>query len=193
MSFIPQYNIDSSWRIYCYEPNPIIYDEALKVLDQLSGFNIKFHNQAIMDQSGSITINCRVGAYVDGVYKKAFTMGSTVFDTPVAEKVNEKNEHMVFEYVQREVESVDINSIVDEICLDDPDAELYIKCDIEAAEFVVLPKLLESKNVTKIKDIHIEWHERFWKDPEEYQQRLNEKASIESSLNNLNIRYFRHG
>jgi FkbM family methyltransferase len=193
ISFISQYKIDSSWKIQCFEANPIIYDQALSVMNRLGQYDITFHNKAIMDQSGSITINCRVGAYVDGVYKEAFTMGSTVLDTPVAEKINERNQHMVFEYVAKEVEALDINVVMDELCERDPEAEIYIKCDIEAAEFVVLPRLLTSEHIGKVKDIHIEWHERFWTDPEEHTERVSEKRDIENQLNGMNIRYFRHG
>ena len=192
-SFIKVYGIDSSWKVHCFEPNPIIFDEALTVLDRLSQYNITFHNKAIMHENGSITIKCRTGAYVDGVFKKAFTMGSTVLDTPVMEKMNEKNEKMEFTYEDREVESYDINEFLNTICTEDPAAEIYIKCDIEAAEFVVLPRLLESEHLSKIKDMHIEWHERFWSDPEENAERRYEKAAIEEQLKSLGIKYYRHG
>ena len=72
------------------------------------------------------------------------------------------------------------------------DAEIFIKCDIEGSEFVVLPKLLESPYVKHVKIIFIEWHERFWFKTDEYQTKINEKRQIINQFNLLGIPNYIH-
>ena len=136
--------IDNEWNVYCYEANPLIYDRSL--LDNLKDYynHIEFHNLAVMDANGSITFHCHDGAWSDQSkekYVEEYTTGSNALDqTPTYDIGN----GAVFNIVDKEVDCVDINDILESICAKDPQAEIYIKCDIEGSEFVVLPRMLES-------------------------------------------------
>lgn len=137
--FTEKLGIDNKWNVYCYEANPLIYDRSL--LDNLkdSYNHIEFHNLAVMDANGSITFHCHDGAWSDQSkekYVKEYTTGSNALDqTPIYDIGN----GAVFNIVDKEVDCVDINDILESICTKDPQAEIYIKCDIEGSEFVVLP------------------------------------------------------
>lgn len=98
-----------------------------------------------------------------------------------------------FNITHNQVECVDIQTILQNITSENQELDLYIKCDIEGSEFVVLPRLLECPCVDSIKEIYIEWHERFWTDlPEEYHLRIQEKQNIINTLSQKNIIYHAH-
>jgi FkbM family methyltransferase len=77
------------------------------------------------------------------------------------------------------VDSMDVKRVVQEIIDTDHDAAIYIKCDIEGAEFAVLPRLLEIENAGKwVKAIYVEWHDRFWQGKPRHSEILQAKAAI---------------
>jgi hypothetical protein len=101
-------------------------------------------------------------------------------------------EHNDLDFGLDDVECVDIEDILSEICNKDPEAEIYIKCDIEGSEFVVLPRIIESEYVHHIKEMYIEWHERFWYGTSDYIKKIIEKESILNRFRELNIETFVH-
>ena len=80
------------------------------------------------------------------------------------------------------------------ICENDKEAEIYIKCDIEGAEFVVIPRIIESDYSKNIKEIHTEWHERMWfyEGMEGITQKQKERSLYTSLLKKLGIKCFDH-
>jgi hypothetical protein len=98
----------------------------------------------------------------------------------------------MFDIVNETTSCIDIDDIINEICKNDFYAEIYIKCDIEGSEFAVLPKLLNSIYIKCIKEIYIEWHERFWFGLSDYENKIKEKFNIIKKFNELNIKYFTH-
>lgn len=191
--FCQQLLMDGSWSVRCYEANPLVYKEAL-----ISAFffkrkfrDFKFFNRAVLDRNGTVIFHCHKGAWTDSS-KKEFTEGYTVGsnaleNTPECDIANGR----VFRIVDMEVPCVDINDILDDICKADDQAEIYIKCDIEGSEFRVLPRMLRSKYIRNVKQLYVEWHERFWyKDGME--EKLREKATYINRLRELNVEYFLH-
>lgn len=68
----------------------------------------------------------------------------------------------------------------------------YVKMMSVRSEFVVLPKLLNSKYINCIKEIYVEWHERFWVGLPDYENKIKEKCNIIKTFNELHIKYFTH-
>lgn len=162
--FTKRLGIDKNWKVYSYEPNILIQEETKKVVKEIreNYKSLDFYNKAVMDESGFITFNCHRGAWKNqeqSEYWDGYTTGSNALDSnPTVDIGN----GVVFDTIQYDVECVSIEEILHNICFQDPDAEIYIKCDIEGSEFVVLPRIIESNYSKNIVEMYIEWHERMW-------------------------------
>jgi len=194
--FTKKLGIDKEWKVYSYEPNILIQEEAKKVVEDIreNYKSLEFYNKAVMDENGVITFNCHRGAWKDqekSEYWDGYTTGSNALDTnPIIDIGN----GVLFDTVQYDVECVSIDEILETICSEDPDAEIYIKCDIEGSEFVVLPRIIESEYSKHIVEMYIEWHERMWYYEGESGiiSKQKERAVYTANLNKLGIKCFIH-
>ena len=188
--------IDKNWKVYSYEPNILIQEDAQKVVEEIQSNykSLEFYNKAVMDESGVITFNCHKGAWKDQQkeeYIDGYTTGSNALDTNPGIDIGNG---VVFDTVQYDVDCVAIDDILKSICLEDSDAEIYIKCDIEGSEFVVLPRIIESEYVHHIKEMYIEWHERMWfhEGNSGIISKQKERQVYTSNLKKLGINCFEH-
>ena len=194
--FTQKLNLGNNDNVYCYEPNKKVY-ELSREFNKTIQYEKKYYsfnqiNAAVMDYSGEICFNAHNGAWTDGnksEYMDHYTCGSNCIN--INPKYDSGN-GVHFDIVSQECKCIDIEEIISSIVLNDNDAEIYIKCDIEGSEFVVLPKLINSKFINHVKEIYIEWHERFWQGTHEYQDKINKRRDIISTFNNMNIRSFVH-
>lgn len=194
--FTESLGIDKTWKVYSYEPNLLIQEEVNKVVDEVRDNykSLEFYDKAVMDESGIITFNCHKGAWKDeeqSEYLNGYTTGSNALDTnPTIDIGN----GVLFDTIQYDVECVGIEDILETICTEDPEAEIYIKCDIEGSEFVVLPRIIESEYSKHIVEMHIEWHERMWyyEGMEGIEFKHKERKVYTANLKKLGIKCFDH-
>ena len=189
--FTSKLSIDKEWSVQCYEANPYTYDltkeKGEKISERYKSFS--HNNKAVMDQAGTITVHCHKGSWDNGVYKELWTSGSNVLDdTPTYDAVS----GVIFDIVDAEVECIAIEDILAGICKEDPEAEIYIKCDIEGSEFAVLPKIIDSDYKENIVEMYVEWHERFWFEKGEYQEKVRERQYLEGRLKRLGVKMYTH-
>lgn len=194
--FTKKLGIDKNWKVYSYEPNILIQEDAKKVVEELQNNykSLDFYNKAVMDESGIITFNCHKGAWRDQQkeeYIDGYTTGSNALDTNPSIDIGNG---VVFDTVQYDVECVAIEDILKGICSEDSNAEIYIKCDIEGSEFVVLPRIIESEYSKNIVEMYIEWHERMWfhEGNSGIISKQKEKSVYLSNLEKLGINCFTH-
>ena len=189
--FTKKLSIDKEWNVQCYEANPFTYDLTKEKGEKLSSKykNFTHNNLAVMDSNGSITVHCHKGSWDNGVYKELWTSGSNVLDnTPSYDAVS----GVVFDIVESEVDCIAVEDILKDICIQDSDAEIYIKCDIEGSEFAVLPEIIESEYKSHIVEMYVEWHERFWHESGGYAQKISERKYLENMLKKLGVKMYTH-
>jgi FkbM family methyltransferase len=195
--FTKKLAIDNNWNVYSFEPNIDIFNESLLIYNEIKhNYNNLYHyNYAVVDYDGIIKFNKHNGAYLKNNitkeynYIKEYTTGSNALS--INPRYDSGN-GAIFNIEYIEVQAIDIETLLNNICNNDKNAEIYIKCDIEGSEFKVLPKLLKNKYISNIKQIYIEWHERFWYGTDEYNLRQNEKESIINSFKKNNIECYMH-
>ena len=196
IEFTEKLNLDKNVNVYCFEPNTNIFNLS-RQNHKIEDFDSKYHsfthsNLAVMNYTGKIIFNSHNGAWTNHKKEKFienYTTGSNCLDiNPTFDSGN----GVVFDISSEECNCIDIEEIISSILLNDKDAEIIIKCDIEGSEFVVLPKLLQSKYILHVKSIYIEWHERFWSGTYEYQNKINQRNDIIQTFNKLNIQNYVH-
>jgi FkbM family methyltransferase len=176
---------DGEWTVFTYEPSVSIYNSNLKYIDNISEKFERFEvfNLAVTDYTGFIIFNMHNGnpagsnCISDNIFMKDYA--------------DEKRRDDVDSY---KVNCIDILEIINDIVKKDENASIHIKCDIEGSEFTVLPRLLEFENLEKyLKDIYVEWHERFWELLPNYPSILEDKRSIIDGFQKINISIKNHG
>jgi FkbM family methyltransferase len=195
--FIEKIKINKDFNVYCYEPNKIIYNKSRENNDVLEKFNNTFNsfyhfNKAVLNYTGKVNFNSHKGAFMNSSktnYNIEYTTGSNCLD--INPKYDSGN-GVIFDIDTYECDCIDIEEILSLIVSKDNNSEIYIKCDIEGSEFIVLPKILQSKYLHNIKCLYIEWHERFWSNTNEYISKINEKNNIITKFIENNISVFEH-
>ncbi len=169
--FSSRYNIDSSWKCYCFEANPITYSESKVVYDKLSlTYDIEHLNCAISNTDGVATIKCpKVKSYGFQVEPGIFAdQVSNILDTPLEYWNNEYQEH--------DIKAIDFSKFLKDTVTEDD--YVLIKMDIEGSEFSVLDKIIEDENINLIDEIYVEFHERHFADQNYYKQKKEEYMKI---------------
>lgn len=165
--------IPHDWRVLTFEPSISAFEANKALLPAIASRFKTFeaYNAAICDYNGTIDFKWCPGNEA----------GSNCIGQTVAE-VSEVGAQIY------SVPAVDVAGLIQDIISKDDEATIYIKCDIEGSEFTVLPRILSIENAGRwVKEMFVEWHERFWSDKTNYHQILAAKASIEQSCSEKGI------
>lgn len=164
--FIDLLNIDSTWIVESYEPNP-----DCNLVDNVKEFQfVKPFTKAVWTYTGKVSFSRTLETE-----KSCFqSLGSSVnglnwYDTKY------------FDQDVIEVECVDISEILQRYTDDD---YLVVKLDIEGSEFEVVRKMINDHSIEKINELYIEWHTHHV-ESETYETETELKEKIKSLGVNL--------
>jgi len=149
--FIGENIITSEFEIHTFEANPECrIDERIKLLP----YKIITHNKAVWINDGKIWFNQEnhiksgTGSPTDG--KSLIDgLGSSIDGIGF---IHPGYENKI------EVECISLSNFIKNL----PDnSEIICKMDIEGSEFEVLRDMIKQGTITRIKDLYVEFHERF--------------------------------
>jgi FkbM family methyltransferase len=173
-SLLASGHIDSTYHVYSFEANPYVYVKALDAADsvQTKFASLTVYNCAVCDMDGIVPFN---------IEKNKTSNACNILETPPDSDVVYGSS---FSWTRIPVNSVCAETLL-EICDVSSNDSVKVKCDIEGAEFVFLTDLLRCKNLQPIKELYVEWHERFWYP--DHEPKVAEKQELIRQLRLHNI------
>ncbi len=166
--------IDHTYSVYSFEANPYVYVKALDRADVIRNrfSSLTVYNCAVLDTDGIVPFN---------IEKNKTSNACNALESPP--------EMDVVYGASFSWSQIPVNSICAETLLYVCDASetdnIKIKCDIEGAEFLFLSDLLKSSRLNCVKEIYIEWHDRFWYP--NHEKKIAEKKELIDQLRLNNI------
>lgn len=169
---VEQYNPDASWCIFSFEANPYTYQHAKKIVEaSYPNLKINLLNKAVWvkDCTKKMTVEYNdectikhntkaVNASVDMLDlsdENSYWVGGS---SNIMED-NFNSNHGVVGRVKVKAVNVDCINFVKFIESNTTtDSNIFIKFDIEGAEYSVINKLLKSPVINNVKEITVEWH-----------------------------------
>lgn len=162
--------IDDSYIIHTFEANPACnINERIKKIP----LNIVPHNVAVWIKDGTVLFNqehhqkCHTGSDRDGWASSVDGIGF--------------NYHGYEDKI--EIPSIDFSKFVSNLPCD---ANIICKMDIEGSEFSVLRHMIQENTITKIKELYVEFHERFMpsESPETKQKLISDISNLGVKIHN---------
>jgi len=163
--------IDDTWKVIMYEPNKDCYNFLIKKYKEF----IDINNCGVWNKNAIMTFNIPDPRTNNNTQGSTF-LGQEIFSNHISNG---------YGYVdQYEVNTIDLATVIESY----KNYEIYLKLDIEGAEYDVLEHLIKLDLIKPIEKIFVEFHNRFVK-PElqnEYNSRYN---SIIQYFSDNNIKW----
>ena len=133
-------------EVHFYEPNPDLIPLLEGMAEKDENYDIKVYHSALWDRDGEID-------FLESVERWS-TLASTVVPS-----MNEIWGLKLDRENPKKVKSTSLSKLLKEY--DDEDY-LVVKLDIEGSEYYVLDDLFNTKQIEKIDELYIEWHDHFF-------------------------------
>jgi FkbM family methyltransferase len=180
-SFKKKYRMDDSWQIFTWEANPYTYKKFLES-EIYRTTKINCFNSAVTDYNGTIELNIETVEEKNTKIIQNTGQGTSIIPLNDWASTGSSHNGQFLETI-----SVPCIDISEWICLNcNKNDTVIVKLDVEGAEYSILKKILEDKSYEFITAIYIEWHSRFFSNPEQY--KIKEKQIInELTLNGVRV------
>ena len=169
------------WKIFCFEPNKDINLNSL--FPNVN--NIEFHNKAIW-------IENKIMEFRKQGHNKENLVGLGSKLECVTKISNTSNCH----YKIDNVEAIDFSEFLHDLKTKYPYSTIYVKMDIEGAEFQVIDHLIKKGTITLIKELYCECHGRFQFPLEKYNNEKTKKEimkienTLKENVENCNVKFY---
>jgi FkbM family methyltransferase len=148
--------------VYFFECNNDHLDVLNNIRETNQDYNFIIKNEAIWIEDGESDFYISIDRWGDA--------GCTL-DPSKREKLDMEN--------PKRVKTINFSNFINQFSDDD---HIIVKLDIEGAEYKVVNDLLNSGVITKIKELHVEWHDHFF--DENSQPLKNQLSKIDIIVNN---------
>ena len=156
--FAASYNMDSSWIIETYEPNPEIMEQLKANIADLN-LKVDVFNAAVLDRNGETTFSIMKenseGSSVECLMSEGRARDST-------DPAYRKHDHIIT------VSCFDISDILRKYNETD---YVVVKLDVEGSEFKIVRKMLQDNTIRLVKELYCEWHTPYIKNETEETER----------------------
>ncbi len=188
--FTRRLEMDETWSIHCFEPNPYVYKDAVQICRekniQARYANFSFECVAISNITGFAMMDCIVAG--KSWQNSSQEIRSDFGGSSISKRRDNRFKNDL-KSIQKKVKTRDVEEILHKIVQKDGNnVEIFIKCDIEGEEFKVIPRILSSAYLGNIAEIHIEWHTRFFP----HEEKEIEKIDLIEKLKASKIQVFTH-
>jgi FkbM family methyltransferase len=178
-SFRKQYKMNDLWKIFTWEANPSTHKKFLES-ELYKSINVTSFNSAVSTYNGTISLNVEtVKNKNEGVFENT-GQGSSIVS---ADEWTMSTKHKGSFLETVEVPCIDISEWILQNC--SSENFVVMKLDVEGAEYSILEKILKDGSASLIDDIYIEWHSRFFSNPEQY---LEKEKEIIDQLQKIGVK-----
>jgi FkbM family methyltransferase len=187
--------MNSEWIVRTYEANPFVAEMCRQqvlpeFIQQHPLKSITFHEKAVSSSNSVTKMSCIKGLTGDN---GKIVSDSDFGGSSIVNRTDERfAEQLIYELVN--VDTVDIITILEEVEFAYSGSTVYIKMDIEGAEFDVLTRLLERPDLARnVKVAYIEWHERFFANSlGGTQEKSRQRKALVNSLEEYGVECMTH-
>jgi FkbM family methyltransferase len=161
--FVKILNFDQNWIVYTFEANPHTYDQFKNTKkDFIEKYNIQHHNKAVYTYDGEIEINEETPPNEENIGAGSSVLSLDEWNPQDATvkgwfKTKSKVSCFDFSKILKKFQGFDV----------------YVKMDIEGAEYDILEHLIETNTLSIIKYLFVEFHSNYFFDKEKAKQREN--------------------
>jgi FkbM family methyltransferase len=142
------FNFNTSWKIDCFEANPLIYEEAIRNYFPKYDADISFFNKAVWVHNDFVEVNINELLPLDN--------GSNILKNPPPRDIVYNRD---FKWSKKiKVPSVRLADLIRNA----DRGRIVVKIDVEGAEFEILKDLIEENLLNKIDVLYVEFHDRFF-------------------------------
>jgi FkbM family methyltransferase len=162
--FIEKLGIDHTWEVHCFEPNPECH-----LLERLKSFVNVLDDQQIFPHTQAVWIADKKIKFSQEDWAISESGSPCALQLPEswssldgwASCITELNKAWPGLATPIEVNAINFSLWLDELAYNSRAVEIYIKMDIEGAEFKVLRKMLKDGTLQFVNKIWVEFHERY--------------------------------
>jgi FkbM family methyltransferase len=167
--FINSYNMNSEWKIYSFEANPVTYE---KFSHRRKYSFVNYINKALLNYDGHVEINLETVGENDDT-----GMGSSVI---TLDKWDPWKGQLHF-HRSIKIECIDLSAFIKNNFKQEDN--IICKLDVEGAEYDILEKMINDDTINYIKTLCVEFHSGFFKNQEEIKIREDKIREIIKKMN----------
>lgn len=146
--FISMYNIDSSWTVEAFEPNPYLIESLKQNISNLP-IKVNVYNKAVWDTDGEVQFSIMETESEGSSVEKLMDSGACADKNSISYR---KHDNIIT------VPSISMSNILKKYSEND---FILVKLDIEGSEFRVVRKIISDNTINLIDELYIEWHTEY--------------------------------